>query len=259
MLFPFKIIESRISSRDQFDILEGYQPTYALFYLKKGNFEIEIGGIKEKIGVGDCVILTDYIFFNRNVLKPIEFVYIKFAENPSCPYSFSIPYGKIKFKDERRFISSILAIEQTIMNDSSISVGYREHLLLDILFQIRFEQEPVNELFEDKKSYDDLVSSAVSYIAENIGEKILIEDICRSVGTNASTLNFKFRRHFDVSVGGFILNERIKKAKRLLVGTTYSISEIALRCGFDNVYYFSNTFKKVVNMSPSEYIKSYHG
>ncbi|MBQ2704551.1 MAG: helix-turn-helix transcriptional regulator, partial [Clostridia bacterium] len=38
---------------------------------------------------------------------------------------------------------------------------------------------------------------------------------------------------------------------------TYSVSEIALKCGFDNVYYFSNMFKKMVGVSPTRYIDSY--
>ena len=45
MQFPFKIIESRISRRNEFDMKDGFQPTHALFYLKKGRFEIEIDGI----------------------------------------------------------------------------------------------------------------------------------------------------------------------------------------------------------------------
>ena len=60
-----------------------------------------------------------------------------------------------------------------------------------------------------------------------------------------------------MSVGQFITGERMKIAKHLLIGTTYTISEIAERCGFDNVYYFSNSFKQQTGMSPSEYLKQY--
>ena len=36
MQFPFRIIESSMTNRYQFDMVDGYQPTHAFFYLKKG-------------------------------------------------------------------------------------------------------------------------------------------------------------------------------------------------------------------------------
>ena len=72
-----------------------------------------------------------------------------------------------------------------------------------------------------------------------------------------STLNFRFRRTFNMSVGQYIVNEKMKKARRLLVGTTYSITELADRCGFENVYYFSNAFKKAHGISPVKYKNNY--
>ena len=253
MQFPFKIIESKISSREQFEMVDGYQPTHSLFYLKKGSFEIELDGSKEQIKKGDCFILPDYIHFKRSVINPIEFVYIKFGSISTCPYSFNLPYGKVVFEDEARFISNISTLEKLIASDSPLSSGYREHLLIDILFQIYFEQNPINSYSKEAVCYDEIVRATIEYITENLNKKILIKDICYAVGTNTSTLNFKFRREFDMSIGQFIMNERMKKAKHLLISTTYNISEIAQRTGFENVYYFSNAFKKFNGVSPSFY------
>lgn len=255
MLFPFKIIESRYSNRNEFHTTDGYQPTHALFYLKKGSFDIEINEMKETVSTGDCYILPDYLHFHRNVIDPIEFVYIKFTSNPVCPYTMEIPFGKAVFNDHQRFISNITALEELLSKDDSLSAGYREHLLLDILFQIYFESLPEYSSQEYPACHDALVNAATTYIDQNLTGKILIDQICQSVGTNASTLNFKFRREFNLSIGQYIVEQRIKKARKLLISTSYSISEIAKRCGFEDVYYFSNTFKKVQGVSPSRYRK----
>lgn len=257
MQFPLKIIETNISSRNQFDITDGYQPTHALFYLKKGSFDIEIDGAKETVCRGDCLILPDYLHFHRSVANPIEFVYVKFTDNPNCPYSLSIPYGKVTFDDQKRFNHNITVIEQLSDRDDALSVNYREHLLQDILFQISFRRNNTDTPSEHQTPHNKLVAAATVYIKEHIADKILIDDICRAVNTNGSTLNFNFRRELHVSVGQYIMNERMKKAKRFLMGTTYSISEIAKRCGFDNVYYFSNAFKKLYKVSPSEFKRNY--
>ena len=243
--------------RNEFDITDGHQPTHALFYIKKGSFQIEFDGVNEVINPGDCLIIPDYLHFRRHVLDPIEFVYLKFKNDLNCPYSFDIPYGKVTFKDKKRFISNISNLEQLIACDDLLSANYREHLLTDILFQFYFEQHEHNIASREQTIKEHIVESAVEYIEENIGRKILIQDICKRVGTNTSTLNFKFRRAFNMSVGQFIMNDRMKKARHLLIGTTYSISEIATRCGFDNVYYFSNTFKKMHGISPTDYRNYY--
>lgn len=257
MQFPFRIIESSISKRSQFDVTDGCQPTHALFYLKKGSFDIEIDGTGETVRSGDCLILPDYLHFRRNITEPIEFVYIKFTDNLRCPYSLSIPYGKVAFDDKKRFSYNITIIEQLLDCDDALSINYLEHLLHDILFQISFSQENFGLRSEQHLFCNELIASATAYISEHICNKILIKDICHAVGSNSSTLNFSFRREFDMSVGQYIMNERMKKAKRFLIGTTYSIAEIAKRCGFDNIYYFSNAFKKKYGVSPTEYRSDY--
>ena len=254
MNYPYKIIESKISVRHQFEIVEGYQPTHAFFYLKKGLLFLTIDGKREELGVGDCMILPDYIYFRRSILTPIEFVYVKFAKNADFPYQMDIPYGKVKFKDKKRFASSISAFESLILSDEIAAVSYREHLINDILLQVHFERHDVKEHIEKRYS-DATVRKAVEYICENLEKKLMIDDICRAIGTNPSTLNYKIRRETGMSCGKLIMNERMKKAKHLLISSTYNISDIAIRCGFENLYYFSNAFKKENGVSPSKYLR----
>ena len=165
MNFPFRIIESKISTRNEFDVTEGYQPTHALFFIKKGSFRIEHDGTTEDIVPGDCLILPDYLYFRRNVIDPIEFVYVKFTVNLNCPYSFNIPYGKLIFRDKKRFLSNISAIEKLLMHDDLLSVNHREHLLTDILFMIYFDQIENNAHPQEQTVKDFLVESAVTYIS----------------------------------------------------------------------------------------------
>ena len=46
------------------------------------------------------------------------------------------------------------------------------------------------------------------------------------------------------------------KAKELLTNTTLSVQSISEMCGYENVYYFSNTFKKTVGVSPLKFRQS---
>ncbi len=261
MEYPFKFIESKIASRQEFDVTSGKQPTHALFYIKSGSFTLDIDGKKIIIKSGDCVIFPEYIEFSRYVIEPIVFTFIKFRYNEKSKLSMPLPYGKIRFKDRQRFISSINTYDKIIDRSDSMAMLYKKHILFDILLQISNEyglMENKNDIeFLIDNCHDKDVLKATGYISQNISSKIIISDVCKYVGTNASTLNFKFRKILKNSIGEYIISERIKLAKKLLSGTTYTITDIAERCGYDNIYYFSTAFKKETGDSPQIYRKHF--
>ncbi len=67
-------------------------------------------------------------------------------------------------------------------------------------------------------------------------------------------LHRKLKMMFGVSATEFIRNERLKAATDLL-GGTLSVSEIAYSIGFNDVGYFSKSFKELYGLPPSEYQK----
>lgn len=256
---PFKFIECKISQKDQFQLTEGHQPTYALLFIKKGSFLLKMNNAETVVGKNECAIFSDDINFFRTVIEPIHFVYLQFQINPKCPFNIPIPFGKVEFKNKERFMDSIKKYEELMDAEDSHAVYYREHLLEDILLQAYSENNQVINIENDRlqNCHDATVNRAVEYIRENLAAKLIIKDICINVCTNPSTLNFKFRKELLCSVGDFITEERMKKAKHLLSGTSYTIGEIASRCGFENIYYFSTAFRKTNGISPISYRNQY--
>ena len=256
---PFEFIESKMAHRKQFDITEGRHPTYALLYLKEGSFRLNIDGSETIFEAGDCAIFTDDIFFSRSVLSPISFVFIKFRQNPKCSFTLPLPTGKIFFKNKERFLDDITAYESLIDTADARSLYHKEHLLEDILWLWFDEQsegsiDPKNDL---RLCHDETVRRAVEFLRRSLSKKLSIATICQAIGSNPSTLNFKFRREFSCSIGEFLTEERMKQARRLLASTSFSVGEIATRCGYENIYYFSAIFHKNVGLSPTEFRRQY--
>lgn len=207
----FQIIKSTVASRQEFTVRDGTRNTHGIFYLKEGHFRLEIDGITQEIRAGDCVILPRAVHFRRNVVSPIVFVYIKFAQLPGAEPSPPIPHGKIRFKDRARFLSTIDAMESLLDRTDPLAESYREHLLYDILFQAWQEKESAS----DKTSGDPMVDSAIAYIGENLEKKLRLNNLCSALGTNPSTLNYRFRRTTGSSAGSFIQQEQMKRARQL--------------------------------------------
>jgi AraC-like DNA-binding protein len=51
----------------------------------------------------------------------------------------------------------------------------------------------------------------------------------------------------------YVARLKTDRAKELLSTGLYTVTEIALLCGFKNVYYFSRVFKNAVGISPGKY------
>ena len=257
---PFILLGCKKRHRDQFKIKEGVQPTYALLYLIDGSYLLNIDGKETTLSAGDCAIFPDDIDFFRSVIDPITFIILQFQPNPNCPYSVPVPFGKVDFINPARFKDSIKKYEELMEAEDPRSVYYKEHLLEDILLQA-FAENQGRELLSTASSteatHDITVIRAIGFIKENLDKKLTIETVCHAARTNPSTLNFKFRKELSMSVGGFISAERMKKARFMLSNTTFTISDIAVNCGFDSVYYFSSAFHKYNGITPSEYRKQY--
>ena len=57
----------------------------------------------------------------------------------------------------------------------------------------------------------------------------------------------------NISISEVITNIRIDAACKMLETSSLSLKEISDKCGYANQYYFSTTFKKKKNMTPSAY------
>lgn len=255
MSHPFRFLHSRIVRMEEFSLTSGLQSAWSLFYLKEGEFVVDIDGQKHTVHPGDCFLFPSYIHFSRNVVDPIVFIFVRFAYNDECPFSLELPYGKIELQDRDRFLSSILTLEKLLDSDDAMAECLRQHLLEDILFQIYLEHNPGGLPSQSGSYQDPLLDDAAAWIDAHLDSKILIDELCHSLCTNASTLNYKFRQKTGMSIGQFITAARMKKARQLLIGTTYDISHIAARCGYENIYYFSNAFKKYHHISPAKFRK----
>lgn len=80
-----------------------------------------------------------------------------------------------------------------------------------------------------------------------------IDDFSKTVGMSRMQLHRKLKSLLGVSASEFLRNERLKAASILLKKGNINISEIAYSVGFNDVSYFSKSFKDLFGKTPSEY------
>lgn len=103
---------------------------------------------------------------------------------------------------------------------------------------------------------DDIISRAESYIREHFRENINREDVAAIVYITPNYLSKQFRSRKGMNLREFINQIRIEEAKRLLLTTNLSVSEVAGLSGYENISYFSTVFRKHTGMSPVDWRNS---
>lgn len=110
-----------------------------------------------------------------------------------------------------------------------------------------------------EKPQDELELSTVELVMEYIKGKlpgeVTLQEAAAYVHLNPSYLSHLFKQQTKVNFMDFVLKQRMEEAKRLLSTTSLRISEMALRLGYTDISYFSNTFKRIIGQTPSDFRK----
>ncbi|MFA6930486.1 MAG: helix-turn-helix transcriptional regulator [Lentisphaeria bacterium] len=120
--------------------------------------------------------------------------------------------------------------------------------LLEILRQL--SQHPVGY---QPVTMSQAVTQVLTYICQNLSKPLSIDGLAAHVHMSASNLRLIFRREIGMSLGKYILHQRLDSVRYLLMHTRQSVEEIARSCGFSNVSVFSHCFSRKVGMSPLQF------
>lgn len=93
------------------------------------------------------------------------------------------------------------------------------------------------------------------YIADNYQQNITLSDLAEITYLHTTYISKLFKKETGENISDYILNFRMKKAKKLLLNPKYKIYEVAEMTGFNDAKYFGNVFKSMVGMTPKEYRK----
>ena len=109
------------------------------------------------------------------------------------------------------------------------------------------------EEFVYKKNPSNLCAQVMLYLNEYYTNKIYVQDIAKALNVSYRNLARSFKKEFNVGIIEKLNEIRINKAKKLLISTDYTMSEIAELVGFENEFYFSTAFKKYAYVTPSAF------
>lgn len=199
-----------------------------------------------QIGAAEGAWYRAGVRYFRKILEPAVLYLFRFQ--PGC---VTCPGHKLVFQDKQRIRSTLGLLDQLDEQGDPGDFVYRRSLFRDVMTQLAIESR---QLLPDRS--DPVVSDAVQYLSRRIHEKITLQ----AMAERYHMTYVHFCRRFTAAIGmppsGYLKQLRLRKACTMLSETELPIHRIAKECGFENEYYFSNTFKKHMGQAPTAYRKS---
>jgi len=104
-----------------------------------------------------------------------------------------------------------------------------------------------------EKTIEQAVGRVIEAMRENLGEPFTVNDMARTALFSKFHFSRLFQRATGVSPGRLLSAMRMQEAKRLLVSTSLTVTEISHQVGYTSVGTFSSRFRTSVGVSPSTY------
>lgn len=98
-----------------------------------------------------------------------------------------------------------------------------------------------------------ILQAAQHYLLRNLMHTPTLQEVARQAGTHEKRLSLVFRELLGQSVFGYLREQRLALAKRLLGGSSLSILEIADEVGFAKPTNFATAFREHAGMTPTQY------
>lgn len=189
-----------------------------------------IHAVTSEDGVEYYCLIVDLSFFKDNGINPNELNFCIHIHDNDL---------KHKFEQIERFFDE---------KDKYYVAKMRCEVLEFILYAI--DNYRISE--KNKISIPKNIAKAIEYIKNNYEKPLTVNDIVAQAGFSRAYFSREFKKAMGVSIVAYLNYVRCSMAKYMLGNGKISVCEAAEKCGFDNLSYFSKTYRKIMGNLPSE-------
>lgn len=177
-----------------------------------------------------------------------------YVNNPQA--SIAILRTLIRKAAEKSGLSPIIIDEITGRNAQTSATCKNNAELLKYTKEMILElTQAVHNHLTNTDKYSPIISEVIEYVEFNLSKEIFLSDLAGENNVSESYLSKKFKKETGIAFGNYITKKRCKKAALMLKETALQIQEISAYVGYPDNNYFIKVFKKMYNMTPSEYRK----
>lgn len=243
------------------DVVEDDAPIYLhwhegieLLYFLDNAADVILNGIPEHVQKGDIVVINSNRVHKIVTTEAHSFYYCLIMEKTFCSdFGFDIENSTYQDKlRDQEIARLVLSINNELERKQPHYKEAVKSYVLSILVRLNREYlKDTSSIETDVGQKYLLTRNAIAYMQKNYTQKFTISQLAEQLGYNKYYLCHTFKEVTGYSPISFLNLLRCTRAQEYLTSGRFNVSETAALCGFENLSYFSRTYKKHMGMLPS--------
>lgn len=234
---------------------------YVILYCIDGEGWVEIDGSKQKLSTGEVIILPKGTAhsYGSSTEKSWTIYWIHFDGKMASYFCeglykpLSIKTGKdSRIEDRLELFEDIFFILKN--GYSKINLDYSVSVFFHFLGSLKYINAYRSSL-SDRQTKRDPIEEAIHFMRENLQRQIKLKEVAAYTGFSVSHFSILFKNKTGYSPLSYFNQLRIQAACHQLDFSDLRVNQIAMMTGFDDQFYFSRIFSKIIGCSPNNYRK----
>lgn len=103
------------------------------------------------------------------------------------------------------------------------------------------------------------IDKALEFMHDNLDQRPTLAEIAQNAGLSVSHFSYLFKTHIGTAPVDYFINLKVQYACYMLEASDVPVKAIAFKLGYEDPYYFSRLFRKVMGFSPANYREKSRG
>lgn len=232
-------------------------PENFLFYCVDGHGWYEFDGVHYEVGPNEFFMLPQNKEhkYGSSEEDPWSIYWIHFGgdslPNLNATQTAQKHFKPFYIKDNGDIVALFVKIYQTL--EAGYSIDNLMFINMSLYYFISLFIYNSKHYQVSQAAKTDWIDNAVAYMQLHINSNITLDDLCKHCNYSASHFSSMFKNKTGYAPIDYFIQMKMQKATQQLDFSNRSIKDIALSMGFDDPYYFSKRFRKVIGLSPQKY------
>lgn len=229
-------------------------------YMVSGVGQFRMGENLFAVSKGDFVIVHPQVEHAGKNLSahPLEYIILG-VEGLLFPPGIENLYGVYHFHGGQESVRRILQLILRELEDRPAGYIQMCQAFLEMLLILLGRYTDFASSFEPTRRVGRECAVVKRYLDANFTKNISLDQLAELAHVNKYYLVHSFSREYHISPISYLIRRRVKESCRLLIDSDYSLAQISRLLGFSSPSYFSQSFRKLMGMSPMEYRKHSRG
>lgn len=230
-----------------------YHNSYEIYYLTEGICRYFIDKKSYHLSSGDIALIPKGVIHKTNYGTKYHSRLLINCSESFIPDSVKGIFSKTPYlpeTDETKV--QVKAIFEVIQREYNSPDEFSEDVIRSKISELLVLIARCNEAGVQKNIESPIIERAVKYIHKNYARGVTLKGAAEHCYVSPEHLSRTFKRETGFGFNEYLTVYRLKRANSILNDDPKAkISDVALKCGFNDSNYFSKVYKKVYKQSPA--------